>query len=215
MGNISNRLKGLFNDYLARIEEEKHRVTVSTYDYRNRTTPPPPPMYNDDDYNGIIYFYEWSDITRPPKSYYTLHAFENFLMTCQIYMASYEKELIKHIHSCYIACSKDGKKLLIKCSYDSLKHALETEDRPSNPFRPIQSNKPLIDMRKGSEDKEPYSVAITRAPSVDNSVKVLNSKVYPPNAPKSLIQRPPMYEPNGRWDSREEMQDALGGIWGW
>ena len=187
MGNISNRLKGLFNEYLVRIEEEKHHVTVKTYDYHNRT------IHNgdDEDYNGIIYFYEWSDISRTPKSYYTLKAFENFLASSKIYIASYEKELIKHIHYCYIACSKDGKKLLIKCSYESLKRTLESEKSSLNSLCPSA---------RGSEDKEPYHIAITHAPSV---------------APKSFIQRPPMYEPSGRWDSREEMQDSLGGMWGW
>lgn len=181
MSNISNKLKVLFNEYLNRLEEEKRNRTVRTYDYRSNYAPSTVHHYNnDEDFNGVIYFYEWSDIARTPKSYYTLKAFENFLNSSQIYLAGYEKEIIRHVHTCYIACNKGNRGLIIKSSYDSLKNALE----PS--------------VNKGSEDKEPYNVSITHVPTE-----------------KSVIQRPPMYEPSGRWDSREEMQDALGGIWGW
>jgi hypothetical protein len=205
MSNISNRLKGLFNDYLIRLEEEKKRPTVSNYNYR----PPYQSSFlnGEDEFHGIIYFYEWSDANRTPKTFYTLKAFENFLNTSQIFLASYQKELVKHIHNPYIACRKDGKDIIIKSNYESLKHELENEDRSSNPFRsPYYNN-------KGSEDSEPYGVQITRPPHHNNAAKVLSCSVQPPTSPKPPIQRPAIIcEPEGRWDER---QPELGGEWGW
>lgn len=175
MANISNKLKGLFYNYLNRLAEEKNKPL---FPHRNLSTPRQERInFGDDDFNGVIYFYEWSDINRTPVSFYTLDAFERFLNASQIFMAAYQKELIKHISTSYIACEKNKKNLLIKTCYASLRDAL--------------GNKP-----KGSEDKEPYNVAITR-PLQSQEPKVLNYQVYPP---KSLIRKPPMYtETNNRW----------------
>lgn len=190
MGNLNKKLKDLFNAYLERLEKE--RTTTTTYH-----SPFYPRYQSDDsDFQGVIYFYEWSDSNRAPRAYYTLKAFENFLNSSQIFLASYQKELIKNMHYSYIACKKGGKELIIKSSYEALKNALEEE-------------------KKGSEDSEPYNVAITRSPQYqgEKGVKVLSCKVYPPNLPKSSINRPPMYmEPENRWS---ETEPELGGSWGW
>ena len=181
MANLRNRLSDIFHSYLKRLDDEKKNATVGSY---HRPIPCQQRLNFDDntDFQGIIYFYEWSDANRTPKTFYTLDAFERFLNTSLIFMASYQKELIRNIHNPYIACRKDGKDIIIKCSYESLKHALETEDKSTNPFRSPS---------KGSEDKEPYGVAITRPP----------------------IKRPPMYiELENRWD---EMHPEVGGCWGW
>lgn len=205
MANISKRLKELFNSYLERLAEERGHST--NYGCRSHSYTPSQSrlVFDDDDseFCGIIYFYEWSDINRTPKAYYTLRAFENFLVSSQIYLASYQKELIRNIHNPYITCRKDGKDLIIKCNYESLKHALETEDRPTNPFR-----SPHV----GSEDREPYSVAITRPPHKEGEA----IKVASCSSSQSVIRRPPMYMENeNRWDGYEEMQPELGGCWGW
>lgn len=191
MGNLNKKLKDLFNAYLERLEKER---TTTTTIYHS----PYYPRYksDDSDFQGVIYFYEWSDSNRTPRAYYTLKAFENFLNSSQIFLASYQKELIKNMHYSYIACKKGGKELFIKSSYEALKNALE-------------------EGKKGSEDSEPYNVAITRHPQYqgEKAVKVLSCKVYPPNLPKSSINRPPMYmEPENRWS---ETEPELGGSWGW
>ncbi len=192
MGNLNKKLKDLFNAYLERLEKERTTTTATTYHS---------PYYlrhqsDDGDFQGVIYFYEWSDSSRAPRAYYTLNAFENFLNSSQIFLASYQKELIKNMHYSYIACKNGGKELIIKSGYEALKNALEEE-------------------KKGSEDSEPYNVAITRSPQYqgEKAVKVLSCKVYPPNLPKSLIKRPPMYmEPENRWS---ETEPEVGGSWGW
>lgn len=182
MANISNRLKGLFNDYLNRLEEEKKSPNpyVARNPYYGSCCRPPMSIPHqqrinfggdEDDFKGVIYFYEWSDIKRSPRLFYTLRAFENFLNSSHIFLASYQKELLINLPTPYVSCRKDGS-LIIKCNYEKLSHDLD-------------------DINKGSEDKEPYGVAITRPP----------------------IQKPKLtYELEGRWD---EMHPEVGGCWGW
>lgn len=148
--NLNKELRGLFFKWLERLEYERtHRVN-SHVGYR------PSPSYqpaclnfgNDDEIEGVIYFYEWSNARTAPRTFYTLKAFENFLDRCGIYVPSYQWELIRNIPNPYVACKKDCKELIIKINWDSLKSALE-EDNSSS---------------KGSEDREPYAVRITRPP---------------------------------------------------
>lgn len=189
--NINNRLRELFFTWLAhRYDNEQTHRYDSTYHrppYQQRLN------FADEEIDGIIYFYEWSDVHRPPTTYFTLRAFENFLDKSGIYVPSYQWELIKHIHNPYIACMKGGKELIIKTSYDGLKNALEWEasNKDTNPFRSTGS--PLYNpMAKGSEDREPYSVEITRVPC-------------------SQINKPPMYrEVDNRYPDMEEVADWWG-----
>ena len=174
MANLHKELKGLFNKYLERLAEEK-RSNVSTYHYTPSNVHQGS-FFNDDENVGIIYFYEWSDIHRAPRSFYTMKAFDNFLIGCQIYLKSYQKELIHHIFNPYIACKKDGSDIIIRASYDDLKKALE------------------------SENKEPYNVGITRVPSTPSTPST------PPIPKGSVIHRPPMYcEAENRWPEMSEM----------
>ena len=146
MANISNRLKTLFNNYLTRLSEEKN----NSYVHRNPYYGARPPMYqqqrlqfgSDDDFKGVIYFYEWSNINNVPKKFFTLAAFESFLNTSHIFMAGYQKEIIKNLETPYIVCKHDSKDLIIKNNYDALKSALGDVE----------------------ENKEPYNVQVTRVP---------------------------------------------------
>ena len=202
MGNLNKKLKDLFNAYLERLEKERTTTTYHSPCY-------PRHQFDNSDFQGVIYFYEWSDSSRAPRAYYTLNAFENFLNSSQIFLASFQKELIKNMHYSYIACKKGGKELIIKSGYEALKNALEEGNKDSNSILITKT------FNKGSEDSEPYNVAITRSPQYqgEKAVKVLSCKVYPPNLPKSLISRPPMYmEPENRWS---ETEPELGGSWGW
>ena len=169
MSNISNKLKELFNAYLVRIEEEKKTKSTTTYSYNHHR-----PFGGNNYLNesiGVIHFYEWSDVNRVPKNFYTMEAFERFLMSSCIFMAAVQKEIIHNIYTCYIACKKGSKDLIIKHTYEELKKALE-------------------------EDKEPYNVSITRAPST-----VMANSVH----------KNPMYaDVEGRWPECEQVSDWWG-----
>lgn len=170
MSNISKQLKPLFNAYLKRLADEKYRPTVRHQNFRQ-------PSLFDNEFKGVIYFYEWSDVSRTPKSFYTLEKFEEFLDSCGIYMLGYQREILKNMRNPYVTCKKGTKELLIKVTYEALKAAVNI------PITPSTSTRPNF-MAMGSEDREPYQVAVTRPP----------------------IQRPPMYEPEGRWQDENEFQ---------
>ena len=136
MANLNKELKKLFFATLKRKAEEASRRTSPTYGgggycggmmppVTHRPTTYQPNLFSQTDGVGCIYFYEWSDTTRIPKSYYTLKAFEAFLNDC---------------------------------------HTPSTASTATN---------------RGSEDVEPYSVAITRPPSMRHMETV--------------------FEPEGRW----------------
>jgi len=193
MSNLNKQLKDLFFKTIQRVEEE--RKHSNAYNYH-----PPYQQHivfdDDDDIRGLIYFYEWSNCDNAPRTYYTLKAFKNFLDRSGIYVPSYQMELIKNIMNPHIACRKDGKELIIKPNKESLKHALENEDRSTNPFRSTGSPFYAPSTRKGSEDREPYNVSITRTPQQEA---------------RRLIQRPPMYaEVDNRYPDMEQVGDWFG-----
>lgn len=132
----------------------------------------------EDDFKGIIYFYEWSDINRAPTSYYTLKAFETFLNKSQIFLAGFQRELITHMNNPHIICKKNSHELIIKPTYTSLKEAIDKDSTIANAFAAHN---------KGSEANIPYTCQIAYAP-------------------KSTIQRPPMYckEVENRWQEQQE-----------
>jgi hypothetical protein len=169
MANLNKQLKPLFDAYLKRLADERTRPTVRSgaNNYREGS------LFNGHrEFTGVIYFYEWSDVSRQPKTFYTMEKFEDFLESCNICMMGYQREIINNMHNPYITCKKGTKELIIKVTYDALKSAV-TIPSPTDNF-----------MAKGSEDKVPYQVAVTRPP----------------------IQRPPMYEPEGRWQDENEFQ---------
>lgn len=148
MANLNKQLKTLFNQYL--YGSKKSSVETRRESYT-------PPMRDFNDFTGIIYFYEWSDANRTPKSFYTLDKFEDFLNKSGIYLKSYQREIIKCMHNPYIACKKGERDLIIKKSYELLKSELGMSSPPPTPVSPST-------YRGGSEDKTPYNVAITRPP---------------------------------------------------
>lgn len=109
MKNLSSKLEYLFRQYLIRKEKEKTTVRVYSYsagdnDWINRN----------DNYGGVIYFYEWSDVNSCPKMFYNLGAFDSFLRRCGIFMAPYQKDLVKNLERAYITCKKGTHDLLIR-----------------------------------------------------------------------------------------------------
>ena len=67
-----------------------------------------------------IYFYEWSDPSKAPRTFYQLDAFDNFLKTSGIYMEFYQKEIIKNLGTVYITCYTGTKNLNIRSTYKNL-----------------------------------------------------------------------------------------------
>ena len=147
MANLSKQLKALFNQYLYGPKKSSVETRHESYT---------PPVRNFGEFTGIIYFYEWSDTNRAPRSFYSLEKFEEFLNQSGIYLKSYQREIIKCMHNPYIACKKGERDLIIKKSYEMLKNELTIPSPQPTPVSPSTF--------RGSEDREPYNVAITRLP---------------------------------------------------
>jgi hypothetical protein len=164
--NLSKELKKLFNDYLNRLEDEKSNRYKTTPSYhcggQQRL------LFDDDEFSGVIYFYEWSDITRAPKTYWSLTAFERFLDSCGIYLVSWQREVMSHMHCIYVCCMEGKKTLVIKPTYDSLRQALSdlkkngNKENVSNPFKSTGAP----GFNPNPKKAEPYQVGITRVPYV-------------------------------------------------
>lgn len=152
LDNLSKELRKLFFAYLDRLEKEKERRVMTPIERLNPNIPFRQ-GYNsfEEGFKGVIYFYEWSDINRTPKTFYTLKAFETFLKESQIYLMGWEREVIRNMPRRYITCRKGKKELIIKCSYSALNDEIKEES---------------------SNDAEPYNVAITRPPSMRHSTLV-------------------------------------------
>jgi hypothetical protein len=161
MGNLNKKLKGLFHDYLERIEYEKSHPKVVNHSYN--------PPSNDFGFHGVIYFYEWSDLNRAPRTFYTIEKFENFLIECDLSLQGFEKEVIKMLHNPYICCKKNSRELLIRNSYDNLRIGLNdsmfNDSKSKEPINSVNNGiNPFYKPNKGSEDRIPYNVACTFPP---------------------------------------------------
>ena len=85
-----------------------------------------PNQYNDSSVR--IYFYEWSDLSKTPRTFYQLDAFDNFLKSSGIYMEFYQKDIIKNLGTVYITCYTGTKNLNIRSTYKNLTDALNEYD---------------------------------------------------------------------------------------
>jgi hypothetical protein len=190
MANLNKELKKIFFTTLKRKAEEASKPRAPMYlggtvpPVTHRPTTYQPNLFSGQtDSIGCIYFYEWSDTTRNPKTYYTLKAFENFLNDCHIYLASWQREVLSHMKHPYVACKKGERDIVIKNSYMELSKAIEEGSKAAItvPFTPSKSqeSKAPFTVGGGSEDREPYNVAITRPPS--------------------MRHMEPVFEPDGRW----------------
>jgi hypothetical protein len=188
--NLNKQLRELFFKWLERLDNERtHRVSSYIGHRPPSYTPHQERIdFGDDEIIGCVYFYEWSNVTAIPRTFYTLKAFESFLDRSGIYIPSYQWELIRNIPNPYIACKKNSKELLIKVSWDALKSAMEEDNTKAESLNPFRNSSSMPS--KGSEDREPCNVGITRAP---------------------MIQRPPMYaEVENRYPDMEEVSNWFG-----
>ena len=125
MGNLSKKVDSLFRQYLIRKEKESHVVyNYSSYRPHNNW------MDDRDDYDGVIYFYEWSDVNRPPQLFYKVGAFDQFLRRCSIFMPPYQKDIIRQLDRVYVTCKKGSHDLLIRGSRPLLLDAVGADDSP-------------------------------------------------------------------------------------
>jgi hypothetical protein len=82
-----------------------------------------------DDKSLRIYFYEWSDPSKAPRTFYQLDLFDNFLKSSGIYMEFYQREIIRNLGTVYVTCYTGTKNLNIRGSYKSLLDALHEHDK--------------------------------------------------------------------------------------
>ena len=110
MANLSKELKSIFNKYLERKEDERLHPKKESYFQ-------PSLFSGNGEFRGVIYFYEWSDITRAPKTFYSLEKFEDFLETSNIYLLGWQREIVRNMRNPYVTCKKGTKELLIKVMF--------------------------------------------------------------------------------------------------
>lgn len=117
--NRSKDLRKLFKTYMARKEEESRRPVNYHYgrsqQYYNET------FQGTETFHGVIFFYEWSDVTRSPIRYFSLPLFEKFLTESGLELEPWQRDVILNLQQVYITCSPGEKLLLVRSSYDALK----------------------------------------------------------------------------------------------
>jgi len=168
MGNISKeKLWALFRLYLIRKEEEEHSYTPPSYcgfrcggigtksDYGT--------------YNGIIYFYEWSDMNRAPIMFYSVTAFDDYMKRCNIFMPPFQRDMIRNLDHAYVTCKKGKSELLIRGTRPGLLEALVREDAPGVSVHDLP---PLPE--KDGQLRLPYPVACTYPPSASRVPPMYN-----------------------------------------
>ena len=124
MGNLGGKkLHKLFHDYLDRKSRESVRSHTPYYCGVGA---------NSGTFYGVIYFYEWSDVTRAPRKFFTIDMFDRFLKESGIYMALYEKDILRNLKWSYVTCKKGKKELIIRQSWQKLNDALCLHNELSN-----------------------------------------------------------------------------------
>jgi len=126
MENLSKKLEVLFRQYLIRKEKEKQAPSRCYPGYQDNGW-----MEKNESYNGIIYFYELSDINRSPVLFYNIGAFDTFLRRYGIYMLQYQRDVIKQLERSYITCKTGTRNLLIRGTKEMLVDALKTGSNDS------------------------------------------------------------------------------------
>ena len=102
-----NKLFTIFREYMVRKEKEGSISEIKPSVYKS------------------IKFYEWSDVNRPPITFYGIDSFIRFLDRCGITLYGYQKGLIASMSTPHITCEKGKKTLLIRGSYEVLKEAVK------------------------------------------------------------------------------------------
>ena len=92
----SNDLKGLFRRYMKNGSKPSTSYSYPSY---NRN-------YGYGSYNNAssitVLFYEWSDLKRMPRKFYTLKSFETFMTDCGIVLKPFERDILTNLGFCYV-----------------------------------------------------------------------------------------------------------------
>ena len=118
--NRSKDLVILFKAYMARKEREHSYTSYRSDSYYNN-------LFNSGNnvsFKGVIFFYEWSDVSREPIRYFSLSLFEKFLSESGLMLEPWQRDFIKRLDSVYITCRPGGKELIVRNGYDYLKQAV-------------------------------------------------------------------------------------------
>lgn len=126
MANLSKKLEVLFRQYL--IRKEKERSVPVTYGYGGYCRHNSWMNEDTEKYEGVIYFYEWSDPDRAPQLFYNLNAFDAFLRRSEIFMPPFQKDIIRQLDRAYVTCKKGTHDLLIRGGLGMLRDALKKAD---------------------------------------------------------------------------------------
>ena len=111
IGNKRNLLCGIIESYL----DTPSKTVVM---YPNIST-------SNSSLNGIIRFFEWSDLYRTPTLFYTFESFLRFLKNSSITINEFERNLILSTYNPYITCERNKAKLIIRNNSADLKLALD------------------------------------------------------------------------------------------
>ena len=123
MGNLSNKLESLFRQYLIRKEKETS-IPVYNYSYSGGYCRQNEWLNSKERYDGVIYFYELSDLNRAPQLFYNIGAFDSFLRRYGIFMPPFQKDIIGQLDRAYITCKKGTHDLLIRATRPMLLEAV-------------------------------------------------------------------------------------------
>jgi len=125
--NRSKDLRNLFRQSL--INERKRPTTTYRSPYYGGSYPS---QYREGEIQFSkevrIYFYEWSDVSKQPRCFYNLEAFENFLKSSGIYMQLYQREIIQNLGTVYAACYTGTKNLNLRGSYKNLLDSMKEHE---------------------------------------------------------------------------------------
>ena len=111
IGNKRNLLCGILESYL-------NSPSKTVVMYPNIST-------SNSSLNGIIRFFEWSDLYRTPTLFYTFESFLRFLKNSSITINEFERNLILSTYNPYITCERNKAKLIIRNNSADLKLALD------------------------------------------------------------------------------------------
>ena len=156
--NRSKDLAILFKAYMARKERECSYTSYRSDSYYNN-------LFNDGNnisFKGVIFFYEWSDVSRTPIRYFSLSLFEKFLSESGLMLEPWQRDFIKRLDTAYITCRPGGRELIVRNGYDYLKQAVLDYDKDKKTtalaLLPNINNAPVVgnNMRMSPMYKEQY-----------------------------------------------------------
>lgn len=138
-----------------------------------------------------VYFYEWSDVTRVPRTFDDLGSLEDYLKACGMYLQLYQRDIINNCGTVYMTCYKGSKELNVRGSYGKLLDSMNEHDRLSKQIEESKKEKESTTSTVGGRPSDPSMDIFKGSNPFYGGTKTVDSP--------SGIQRPVMVEPEGRW----------------